>query len=435
MATTVNYDLELQKCGVTVFNSNMEKIDAALQALEGSGGGGGTPGNYEPAGAVENHNASTDAHSSLFSGKVDKAGDTISGPVIIGAQGDGIVPGEYSFAQGEENAVVSKIGSASGFGNIVCSGGTVFEAAQAEANTIVLKTDAPVDLAGKQVLISCFGLLEGALAKTVVSVSGKTLTFAEGEDFENVQAVVVPGSEIDTPAPLLPAGAQGSKNIVSGDCSFAQGSFCIATGNAAQAEGASTIASGVSAHAEGTGTMASGNYSHAEGMLTTASGDYSHAEGYATEATAPYSMIVGKHGTTNADTLFAVANGNSAADANLAFEVTASAEVKVNDQLVVNAQGRIAADRLPIRFVEFVLGTDGWTGSAAPYTQTVEVDGVVPGMHGWLTTPQTATSQQRAAAREALLSITGLENGRIIVVADGEKPTLDLTVCAFLLGE
>lgn len=72
-----------------------------------------------------------------------------------------------SSAQGEENAVASKMGLACGYGNIVSRGGTVYEVAQASGNTIVLKADAPADLAGKQVLISCFGLLEGALAKTV----------------------------------------------------------------------------------------------------------------------------------------------------------------------------------------------------------------------------------------------------------------------------
>lgn len=274
----------------------------------------------------------------------------------------------------------------------------------------------------------------GGFGQNGGSVSEKTLTFSEEEAFTNVQAVIVPGNEMALLGPFLPASAAGSKNIVTGNCAHADGMSCMATGSCSHAEGNATTASGMYAHAEGSTTEASGNYAHAEGMLTTASGDYSHAEGYATEATAPYSMIIGKYGSTNDDTLFAVANGTDETDAKLAFEVTSDAEIKVNGQLLINTQGKIATNWLPVQFISVVLSADGWTGTEAPYSQNVEADEVAQGMHGILVAAPTATAQQRAAIRSALLSITGMENGTITVTADGEKPSVDIPVCALIFG-
>lgn len=45
-----------------------------------------------------------------------------------------------------------------------------------------------------------------------------------------------------------------------------------------------------------------------------------------------------------------------------------------------------------------------------------------------------ATSEQREIAREAMLTITGQEDGKLIVVADGEMPEFDIPVYIILLG-
>lgn len=94
-------------------------------------------------------------------------------------------------------------------------------------------------------------------------------------------------------------------------------------GQYATAEGHSNYAGGAYSHAEGCTTNASGERSHAEGYATTASGVNSHASGLYTTARADNSAIFGKYGETNEDTLFAVANGTSESDKNLAFEIKA----------------------------------------------------------------------------------------------------------------
>ena len=45
-----------------------------------------------------------------------------------------------------------------------------------------------------------------------------------------------------------------------------------------------------------------------------------------------------------------------------------------------------------------------------------------------------ATSEHREIAREAMLTITGQEDGKLIVVADGEMPEFDIPVYIILLG-
>ena len=45
-----------------------------------------------------------------------------------------------------------------------------------------------------------------------------------------------------------------------------------------------------------------------------------------------------------------------------------------------------------------------------------------------------ATSEQREIAREAMLTITGQEDGKLIVVADGEMSEFDIPVYIILLG-
>lgn len=98
------------------------------------------------------------------------------------------------------------------------------------------------------------------------------------------------------------------------------------------------MADGECSHAEGNGTVASGSGAHAEGSGTTASGSNSHAGGNNTVASADNSTIVGKYGETNADTLFAVANGTSSTDKKLAFEVKQDGRVLVGGEQVAKSQ-------------------------------------------------------------------------------------------------
>ena len=85
--------------------------------------------------------------------------------------------------------------------------------------------------------------------------------------------------------------------------------------------------------------------------------------------------------------------------------------------------------------VAVTLTAAGWTGSAAPYTQTVAVAGIAdantPGEVGLA---QSATKEQRDAARAAMISPTGQAVNSLTVTADGEKPTVAIPCVVTILG-
>lgn len=80
------------------------------------------------------------------------------------------------------------------------------------------------------------------------------------------------------------------------------------------------------------------------------------------------------------------------------------------------------------------LTSDGWTGEG-PYTQGVYI--VYPlqsWTKGFIGIAQTATAEQREAARNALLSVTGQSGGALTITADGEKPTVSIPLTLTILG-
>lgn len=75
-----------------------------------------------------------------------------------------------------------------------------------------------------------------------------------------------------------------------------------------------------------------------------------------------------------------------------------------------------------------------WAGVDAPYTQELSVEGLLKDTNGIIDVAHSATADQREIAREALLSIIGQEDGKLIIVADGEMPEFDIPVYIILLG-
>ena len=109
--------------------------------------------------------------------------------------------------------------------------------------------------------------------------------------------------------------AEGANTTANGDYSHAEGTDTIADGYASHAEGRSTTATGYASHAEGHSTAANGDYSHAEGYLTTATGFASHAEGVSTTANGDYSHAEGYQTTaigegSHAEGYYTVASGS-----------------------------------------------------------------------------------------------------------------------------
>lgn len=76
--------------------------------------------------------------------------------------------------------------------------------------------------------------------------------------------------------------------------------------------------------------------------------------------------------------------------------------------------------------VAVTLAAAGWTGSAAPYTQTVAVAGLLANSYGDIGPANSATAAQRAAYRAALIAVTAQADGSVTLVADGDKPAVDI---------
>lgn len=75
-----------------------------------------------------------------------------------------------------------------------------------------------------------------------------------------------------------------------------------------------------------------------------------------------------------------------------------------------------------------------WSGVDAPFTQEISVDGLGVTQNGTIAVSQSATFEQRQMAREAMLALAGQSEGKLIVVADGEMPDIDIPFVVTLLG-
>ncbi len=84
--------------------------------------------------------------------------------------------------------------------------------------------------------------------------------------------------------------------------------------------------------------------------------------------------------------------------------------------------------------VSGVLSASGWSGTKAPYTQNLIVDGLKTDHNGSISLADTASYESRTSAMAALLSVTGQENGKLVISADGVKPKTDIPVIVIILG-
>jgi len=75
-----------------------------------------------------------------------------------------------------------------------------------------------------------------------------------------------------------------------------------------------------------------------------------------------------------------------------------------------------------------------WTGVQAPFIQTILVEDLGENQNGTISVAHNATFEQREAAREAMLCVTGQSDGTLTISADGEMPDIDIPVVIILLG-
>ena len=79
--------------------------------------------------------------------------------------------------------------------------------------------------------------------------------------------------------------------------------------------------------------------------------------------------------------------------------------------------------------IGLTLKADSWTGSSAPYTQTIIFDTVFThDIAGVVGLAKTATTTEIAAAKSADMIATSLTREDITIVANGNKPTVDIPI-------
>ena len=89
---------------------------------------------------------------------------------------------------------------------------------------------------------------------------------------------------------------------------------------------------------------------------------------------------------------------------------------------------------LPAAEVSATLTAAGWSGSAAPFTQSVTVSGMTAARKAVVGLPHTATGAQYLAALIAQLHVTAQGTDTVTVAAEGEKPAIDLPILAEMVG-
>lgn len=84
--------------------------------------------------------------------------------------------------------------------------------------------------------------------------------------------------------------------------------------------------------------------------------------------------------------------------------------------------------------VSATLLASAWAGVDAPYTQELSVEGLLENTNGIINVAHNATITERDVAREAMLAVSGQENGKLTIAADGEMPEVDIPVYIILIG-
>lgn len=100
--------------------------------------------------------------------------------------------------------------------------------------------------------------------------------------------------------------------------------------------------------------------------------------------------------------------------------------VKIDKALGEKANSSIA--------ISATLLASAWVGVTAPFTQELSVEGLTAAQNGVIDVAHDATATQREIAREAMLSVIGQSDGKLVIAADGEMPEFDIPVYIILLG-
>ena len=72
--------------------------------------------------------------------------------------------------------------------------------------------------------------------------------------------------------------------------------------------------------------------------------------------------------------------------------------------------------------------SSAWTGESAPYTQTISVENLTAEQNGNISVSKSSSFEQRDAARAAMLSVVGQQNGSLTIAPDADKHETDIPV-------
>ena len=85
------------------------------------------------------------------------------------------------------------------------------------------------------------------------------------------------------------------------------------------------------------------------------------------------------------------------------------------------------------RAIQARLTRDNWAGSSTPYTQIIFIDELSANQNGIISVSLDADLEARDAARNAMLSPTKQEDGKLTISADGDIPSVDIPVTILLI--
>ena len=105
-----------------------------------------------------------------------------------------------------------------------------------------------------------------------------------------------------------------------------------------------------------------------------------------------------------------------------------------NDSNMIKIDTALSGKANKSGVTETILYANSWTGADSPYTQSITVTGLQSSQNGAIGIAHSASTEQRDAAREALLAVIGQEDSKLIISADGELPSVDIPVMIILLG-
>ena len=102
------------------------------------------------------------------------------------------------------------------------------------------------------------------------------------------------------------------------------------------------------------------------------------------------------------------------------------------DSNMVKIDAILADKAVHSKAVSCVLKANAWSGTIAPYTQEIDIEGLTANQNGSISVAHNATLTEREIAREAILSIVGQDDGTLTIAADGEMPEFDIPVFVIL---